>query len=87
MIGTQEVRDTLKPGAIVQLNPKFDGDMQFHLQVVVRVHSWGCDLSPNGGQATFPVAWQHFELTGGHIVWGADDQPLAPLAAAIKHHP
>ena len=87
MIGTSEVIATVKPGAIVQLSPKFEGDLVYHLQVVAAVHSWGCDLSPDGGGATFPVAWEHFELTGGTIIWKPDGSLFRPAAPATRHLP
>ena len=87
MIGTPEIRESLKPGAIVQLSPKYDGDMPPHLMAVVRVHSWGCDLSADGSTASYPIAWEHFELTGGALVWGPDGNPLQPQLVASKHHP
>lgn len=83
---TQQEIAAVKPGDIVQMSPTFDGDMTYHLQVVVNVHSWGCDLSPDGSTAYRPIAWEHFELTGGRIVWDAAGARLTPPAQQA-HHP
>lgn len=88
MRGTKEVRDAMKPGDILQVDPKAELGpvMAGKLVIVQRVQSWGVDAELPGTVGAFPLTWQHVELTGGSVVWDVTGQKVRETTEPGRHH-
>lgn len=89
MLGTVEVRERLKPGTILQVNPAANlAEGNGCLVVVTAVRSWGVDAMVNGrAEKIIPIAWQHVEETGGAVVWDASGGRVKEAPPTVRHHP